>query len=408
VKSNTASATFRYQCDNIITSNPTINSITAQINGDYYAPISGVNVLYGRPVYNVTTVMTNMGTYYYKSPLLNYNSAPLSISTNSEVDATNITSGLTSGQFANQITCTNPTITSASLATIYTNIITMSGIANNVYGSSASVSATPISAIIDGPSHTLVYTTLAQTIQTLSSAVSKTGYRVSSATAGAANVPPFTASGTPYANTSYNNSTDITTTQEVQVSGGKFTTPSGASYSYQNYTSYYYNNSSLNTVNYSSIAASGYRYATFAWQIEANNLTPYGALSFTMTTTSAITVTNNLAYSGSSPIYLFYRIEDASSPTPTDASNLSTAWINGNSQAGTEATSGNYYEPDDYTSAPYFGLDTVSVNGTVATTFSVFIPPLTIPSGKTVNLYCRIGSPMATAFSYKYVSATLT
>ncbi len=135
----------------------------------------------------------------------------------------------------------------------------------------------------------------------------------------------------------------------------------------------------------------------------------YGHLSFTIVGTSGIAIVDGLAYVGpgpTNPLQLFYRIEDTSSPSPTNLANISSAWINGNSTAGISSTSGNYYIPTDYTLPPYYGLN--SVIGTTSPVFSVKIPPLVIQLGKTVNIYCRIGIPMNTAFSFSYITATLT
>jgi hypothetical protein len=231
------------------------------------------------------------------------------------------------------------------------------------------------------------------------------GYRITSATAGAANVPPFLdTNGSSYALTPYNNSADLTTNQELQVSNGKFTTPSGQTLAYKNYTSYYYNSSSLNTANYSAITT-GYRYATFAWRITPKAPDTYTSLIFNLINSSPITIISNLAYAGSSQIQLFYRIENSASAIPTNLGNpLSSAWINGNLQSGTPANSTTYVTPTDYTQPATYGL----INADTSGQFSVFIPPLIINSGTTVYLYCRIGIPFASAFSFSYITATIS
>ena len=401
-----ASASFTFQYDTAITTSPTILTLAFVFNANYSSYVSGVRVISGTPVYTVTSSLSNMGNFYYSSPLLTYSSTPVAVSPSTETTLANIT-GITSGAFATTITCSNTAITSASLASTYSSNITMAATANNIFGTSASVSATPIRAIVDGPSVALVYTTLPQTLPSLTSGVNTIGFRVSSATAGAANVPPFNASGTPYANTAYNNTADITSTQEVQVTNGTFCTPSAQSFGYLNYTPFAYDANNSNSVNYSSISASGYRYATFAWRIAPASPSVYGTLSFSLTSTSTVTVTNSLAYAGSSPLYLFYRTEDTTSSAPTDASSLSSAWINGNSTTGTQLTNGNYFLPTTYTSTPNWGLNSVSVVAST-TTFSVKIHPLNIASGKEIRLYCRIGIPMAESFRFATVRATLT
>ena len=234
------------------------------------------------------------------------------------------------------------------------------------------------------------------------------GYRVSSDVAGAANVPPFNNGGTPYASTGYDNTANISTLQELQVANGSFCTGSVHAFAYSNYTSSYYDATNLNTANYSSISSTGYRYATFAWRITPASPAVYGTLTFTLGTTSPLTVTNTVAFAGSSPLQLFYRTEDVASSTPTNATSLSSAWINGNSTTGTQVTSGNYFLPTTYTSATNWGINTISVNGTTSTAFSVKIQPLNITTGMELRLYCRIGLPMAEVCRFRTVSATLS
>ena len=409
-ESNTSasSATFTFQYDTAVTTNPVITSISFFINSNYSSWVSGVRVLAGTPVYTVTTVMSNMGNYYYSSPLLTYSAGPVTVSPSSETDLTSIVSGLTSGTFAASITCSNTAVTSASLASTYSASVTLSGVANNIFGPSSSVSASPFPALIDGPSVTLVYTTLPQTLPSLTSGVARAGFRVSSAVAGAADVPPFNAGGTPYANTAYDNTADITTLQELQVANGSFTTKSAQAYAYSNYTSSYYDATNLNSANYSSIASSGYRYVTFAWAITPASPAVYGTLSFTLNTTSTISITNTLAYAGSSPLQLFYRTEDVASSAPTNGGSLSSAWINGNSTTGIQLTNGNYFLPTTHTSTPNWGLTSVTVNGTTSTVFNVKIHPLNISSGTQIRLYCRVGLPMAENCKFATLTATLS
>lgn len=408
----TGSANFSYQYDTLITSNPNILSVIIAFNGDISKPVSGVNVLYETPSFTVTTIVTNMGHYYFSSPLLVYSGAVIgSWNPSSEIDTRNIISGLNNGAFDSTIVFRNTNVKSTSLITTYAEIFTITVKANNIYGSSGSVTSSGIPVIIDGPSVTLTYTTLPQSVPSLTSTTTNIiGYHVDSGIAGPASVPPFLpASGSIYAAAPYNQTIDISQNQELQVSNGTFTTPSGQPYAYINYTNKYYTPSITNSTDYTVIPSSGYRYTTFCWLITPAPTLVYGRLNFTIVGTSGITILNSLAYVGpgaQNQLQLFYRIEDSSSPTPTNLANLSSAWINGNSTEGISSTSGNYYIPSDYTLAPYYGLN--SVTGTVSPNFSVKIPPMVIQLGKMVYIYCRIGIPMNTIFSFKYVTATLT
>jgi hypothetical protein len=262
---------------------------------------------------------------------------------------------------------------------------------------------------VDGPSVTLIYTTLPQSLRSLTNGAAVVGFQVTSATAGIANVPPFNDAGTPYANTRYSNSLSITANdvEELQVSNGKFTTPGGQTHAYLNYATYYYTETQTNTANYSNIPTTGYRYATFAWRVTAANPNVYTALEFHLHNTSGVTITNSLAYAGPSPIQLYYRIEDISRSDPVDSSKYSSAWINGNTLSGTVTSSGNYFLPTSYTSTPNSGLVVSVTNESGYTNFPVFIPPLNI-SAQTINIYCRIGLPMGVPFSFSHISAVLS
>ena len=406
------SASFTYQYDTLITTAPIIITIDIKFNGDLSKPISGVNVLYSQPSFTVTTTVTNMGHYYYSSPLLVYTDAITgSWTPSSEVDTRNVISGLTNGAFDNTVVFKNTNVKSNSLISSYATVFKISVKANNIFGTSALYTSSGIPVIIDGPSVNLVYTTLPQSLPFLSSTSTNViGYHVTSGIAGPSAVPTFLpTTNTPYASTAYNQTLDISQNQELQISNGTFTTPTGQPYAYINYTDKYYTPSTANSTDYTTIPASGYRYTTFSWKVAPAPTLVYGKLSFTIVGTSGISIINSLAYVGpgsTNQIQLFYRIEDTDTPVPTNLANMSSAWINGNSTDGISSTSGNYYIPTDYTLPPYYGLN--SVIGTSSPIFSVKIPPLVIQTDKTVNIYCRIGIPMNTNFSFRYITATLS
>lgn len=414
----TGSATFRFQYD----TNPGIPSLlftTFNLSpGTFFSNISGIKVMSGTPQFDVVIIASNMGNYYYSSPLISFTNAITgSWSPSSETNLTNVTAGIVNGAFTTGVITITRTTTqvpsspliSAALTSMYTNAFTLSAIARNMNTNSATTPATAIPAIVDGPSVTLIYSTLAQTLPLLENAVERIGFRVTSATSDSTSkVPPFNSSGTPYANTAYDNTLDISSTEEIQVSNGVFTS-GGPAYSYLNYASYRYSSSSFNTLNYSTISKSAgvYRYTTFAWRLKASYPNVYATLAFRMYNTTGVTITNNLAYAGASPIRLFYRIENAVSSSPTDGTNISTAWINGNSLSAPTASSGNYYLPGTYTSAPYSGLLIGASNISTYTNFPVFTPILNINT-ETVNIYCRIGIPMNVNFSFSHISAIVT
>ena len=417
--SKTGSKTFTFQYDNPITTAPIITGLTFNFTSISYIVVSGVNVIYGTPQFSVTTVVNNMGNYYYSSPLLNYNSAIIgSWTPATETDLTAITPAVSGGTFNTGTITFTRTLTSASLLTTYSNAITLSATANNIYTISASRNAISIPAIVDGPSVALIYTTLSQTITaaSLTKSVEVIGFHVTSAVAGAASVPPFNNSGTPYASNAYVNSANISSTEELQVSNGKFVTPASGKpiNSYINYGTYYYTATSLNTVNYSGIAATGYRYTTFAWKLIA--VGDYTTLNFRIYNTSGITLNNGFAYAGTTDIRLYYRIEDSASSAPTSAASYSSGWINGNvynPDSDTPCNSATYFSPTDYNTTPLtFGIlaakaTTGSSGGSTYINFPEFTPAMTIGTQK-INIYCRVGLPMDKVCAFSHITAILS
>jgi hypothetical protein len=351
-----------------------------------------------------------MGTYYYTNPLLTYTGST-ALTPGTESNLSHVTSGSNAGALSNSVTFSNAALVSGSLNATFASSITLSVVANNPQGTSGSYTASALNAIVDGPSYVLLYQTLAQTLPTIAQGgASIAGYHVTSATvfAGAvASIPNFTASGTPYAATAYDNTSTIAGQQELQTFNGYFQSKTSAVNGYLNYTSFAYDATHSNTVDYSSVATTGYRYATFAWNI-SSSLTNYTALAFTFHAVSpAITITNSLAYFGTTPIQLYYRIEDSNTPTPTNLGNKSTSWIDGNTTTGTPAGSGNYYLPTDLTQALNYGL--TSVSGSTAPVFTVKVPAaLTVTTNNTMRLYCRVGVPMTVQAKFDYVTAAMS
>lgn len=426
---NAGSATFAYQFDNILTAGPTVGQLSTNFITAPFVPVSGVNVIYGAPTYGVSTVVSNMGNFFYRTPLLAVTTIAGGVtSTASETGLSGITSGYNAGvgQFSSVVTF-QTLLTSGSLVAAYGSTITTTAVANNPLTASATATGNSISAIVDGPSATLVMTTIPSTVTALSSAVGRVGARVYTGVAqgGSSNphVPPFLFTGGSYTNSQYasilyNHVWDITNTvvsgttpntnEELQVFNGKFRTRTGA-LGYYNYTPFYYTVSLQNTVNYAGIAATGYRYATYCWSVTpiVSGTAQYSALSFTLAGVSpSPTITSGSAFVSSQKLLLFYRFEDSSAPSPTDANNLSSIWLDANTQGAT-VTSGNFFNPtDNSANRPGLIADPVNVGG--GTTFTVAVPkPFQAGSG-TVYLYLRVGLPMSVAFEFVTASATLT
>jgi hypothetical protein len=408
----TGNASFTYAVDNFLTAAPALSSIGTNFYGAVPSTfVSGVLVIYGTPIYVASTVVTNMGTYYYANPLLTYTGST-ALTPGTESNLSRVISGSNAGALSNLVYFSNTVLTSGSLNAVFRSSITLSVTANNSYGTSASLVATPIPAIVDGPSYTLIYLTLPQTLSTITrGGASVRGYHVTSGfvyPGAIASVPNFTAAGnTPYVNTAYNNTSTILGQEELQTFNGFFQSITGSSNGYLNYAGFRYDTTNFNTVDYSAISATGYRYATFAWNI-TSNLTNYTGLVFTFNSVSpAVTVSANLAYISGTLIQLYYRIEDSNSPTPTSLASFTTSWIDGNTTAGTPAGSGNYYLPTDLTQALNYGL--TSVTAGTSPVFTVRVPAsLAVTANNRFRLYCRVGFPMNVIAKFDYVSASMS
>lgn len=426
---NTGSLTHTYQFDNILTAGPGISNISTNYITASYTPVSGVNVIAGTPAYGVSTVVSNMGNFFYRSPLLTLTTTAGSVvTTTNETGLTGITSGYNAvtGQFSNVLTIQS-LVTSGSLALAYASTITLSGVANNPFTASATGFGNSIVSIVDGPSVTLVTSTIPSTILACTNGVARVGSRIYTGVAqgGSSNpyVPPFLFNGgsyisSQYAAILYNHTWDITnstisgstpnTNEELQIFNGKFYTRGSTLSGYYDYQSFFYTNTLKNTVNYSIVGNTGYRFATFCWSVTPlGGVTQYANLSFTLVgTTPTPTITLGSAYAGGQKVLLYYRFEDSAAPQPTDANNLSSIWIDGNTQGAT-VTSGNFFNPND-NSATRPGLIADPSNASGNTTFTVAVPkPFQAGTG-TVYIYLRVGLPMSVNFAFSYASATLS
>jgi hypothetical protein len=420
--SNVGSATFTFYYDSA-PGTPSISGFSMNLGTVNSIQVSGVYVLYGTPQIRTFVTAANMGNFFYTSPLISYTATAGSVTTNaSETSLTNVVSGYNgTTQFTGPLGISS-IFNTTSLNTIYASSIILSAVVRNVNTTSASSSPSPIFAIIDGPSFTLLTNTVPQALSTLTSGVTHPGCRIYSGLAqgGSTNpyVPPFTNSGNPYATTLYSHAWNIANasaspnaTEETQVSFGKHRSKGTTGNAYINYTSFYYTSNVQNTVDYSSVLASGYRYATFSWNVGTLTSQTYSALSFTLhSILPTPTITASIAYVGGQRILLFYRIEDSSSPSPTDGSKLTSLWIDANNTGDGTLTvnSANYFTPND-NSISRIGLVGSPANSAGNTTFTVTVPkPFTVPAGTTIRIYCRVGLPMNTNFEFSHVTATLS
>ena len=398
--------------------------------------VSGVNVISGQPTLSTITGASNLGKFFFKSPILSYTNTTGSVTTSfSETTVSNIISGVSDGQFSQsqRIGFSNGSFQLNSLAAAYALSTSMTVTAANASNTSAAFLATPLQCVIDGPSVTLINTTLPASPATLSSNVAEKGCRIWSYSNYDATtfVPPYIYSlgaGSNYSFTDFLYTAATTHTSsiidatlghplitELQVTNGAHRSKGTRTDCYIDYRTKKYSATLLNTVNYSSVTTSGIRFATFAWKIAAQS-TNYSVLRFTLTYVSAdsdaISVVNNLiVFTGTADkIYVFYRVEDQSSIVPTNGTSASTVWLDANGTIANSATALTYYVDTTGTYQQIYGGVTSGATLASPTIIfpSLFIPSFSTESPKDIRIICKIGIPMNRNFAFTQVTATLS
>lgn len=173
--------------------------------------------------------------------------------------------------------------------------------------------------------------------------------------------------------------------------------------------------------NYSGIRT-GIRYVTFAWRVNPavfSSATSIGTLTFTLQGASGMTVTSGTVYptgSPSTPLFIYYRVEDSSSlnlPTNSPSPCITTFWINANDTSGSSGSlinSSNCYKDSNASSVPYYiGVTPPNATGTTTITlpaktggfgFSSSNRPANGNNNTPVYIYLRIGLPIQTSNLY--------
>ena len=466
------SRSFSYYYDSLTTT-PSITYLSDVITNSNMIQVSGIYVAYSTLTVGISSIATNMGNYFYTNPLMTYTLTLGSFTTTSTI--TGLPAG-TGTQITGPLTFAPSFLTSPNITTnaIYTQAVSLSAVARNPYTNSATVSNN-ISTIVDGPSYSLVYTTLAQSIPLLSNATIIAGRRcwsAGSALTATSNynntmvntptyvpaysfVTPTTVSisvpstFSTFSQVAYNNAWYLTdsgsvntggydATTELDVANGLFITPrttlsdNVTRVGYKSYSPYFGNTtvSPTSLINYTSIAATGYRYTTFVWSVSPKS-GAYGAtLTFTLYNVKNIVAAGTSpTYAQTSvgnPVYLLYRFEDQSNIFPVNnippggtfsnynfgPATFTTIWLNGNAIDPTaNIGSGNYYQTltTDYPTSAYVrgGFSGFSVASGTAT-FTVYTNTPVVNSGTTLYLYCRIGLPMSDDAGFSYCGAKLT
>ena len=427
---STNSTSFTYYYDTL-TGNPTSVSTLHYLNGAQSSAatqVSGIWVLNGNTGVPITGNVTasNMGQYFFKSgTIINYTAGSSSVN---ESSLTNLKSTITNNAFDSPVRFSNTGLTYTSDS--YSKTIPFSATAYNLIGGT-NATASAINAIVDYPSINLINNVFATSIQPITANTGGVrGYRVySGVPQEGTTVPTIRYSGAsyytiPYQNTwsivsttnTYSSYTNIDASSELMVAQGRIRSFEG---NYMiDYAPYYYGLGTANTLNYSAISQSGYRYATFVWAVNSssglsgtlNNLNVYlnGVSNNGNNTVSTV-------YADSTnKIQLFYRVEDTTSADTASLSagsnSIASYWISINDNTGTTSTaSGNNYFT--ITTNPYFTAPTVTNGSTVKVSAALAAP---IVSGQSyvsngnIYIYVRLGLPMNTSYNLTSISAYLS
>ena len=200
----------------------------------------------------------------------------------------------------------------------------------------------------------------------------------------------------------YNHIDDILLTEELQISRGRYCSR-GVSSSYADYRGTEQNS----TVNYSSVQHTGYRFATFYWDVSGfTNFNKVNGLILQLQGLNKKVIINaeDDATINGKRIELFYRfVENLSDPAPSTINTLTTMWINGNSNT-VPVTSLNYisHQNNTITRDGLIILDADS--DPTECLFNVILPRPIITN---CRIYCRIGLPMSEAVSFRNLSASI-
>jgi hypothetical protein len=403
------SSSWTFQYDTPVTTPPNIISCKFNFNGTVpYVYITGVIVLYGSPTFAVSTVVSNLGNYYYSVPIIRYTN-PITGGnwTPSEENNLNNMSPAPVDGALNFTETFNNTLTIPSLNTTYSSTLTLSVTANNIF-SSASAPAPSIDCIIDGPSWNLVYNTMPQTYPTVGfNGGTMASYIIGCRCVSDSGIPTFKVlSSSPSSLPPiYDNTISLTvSTYELQVSKGYFVTPAAApvlsQFAYINYLNKYYNATSKNTVDYSGITQTGYRYATFVWRVGQG--ADYTKLFFSINGWYGLMINGSklLTTTDNTAVQIYYKLLDYN-PVPIGATNMSSVWIDGNTTPdnGTSVTSGTYNTP-----VYLRGNNTLGTGNIIGEN----IPKIPKTPGPNTYIIFRIGLPMNKPAGFTSISAFLS
>jgi hypothetical protein len=374
--------------------------------------VSGIYILEGTIDLSCnTSIATNIGQYFYNnSQILAYGS-----SGTSETTTTNVTSSLTGGKFNYPVTFRNSTITNPQTNTFAT-AVSLTVTAYSPTNLSTAGTAATITAILDQPSYNLITdTTLYPTTPNttpISLAVESYGCRIDSSfsyVGGSYNDNiPIVNPNPLLATTQYVQSKSLIQSQDLQLTNGTYQTNTSSN-GYLNYSSYFYGPTQQNSLDYSTttIANSGYRYATFTFKASnGGSSATYNTIRFKV---NGITSLQTLALTGtqptvnSVPIYFAFRLTDDANPNTFNGSTNNTSWLDATNNAYTAVGAGNF---NTSTAGSIFSANAITANTFSSGTLTInsVLYPVTFTSSQ-VYVYFRICAPMNADFKFESVQA---
>ena len=420
---------------------PTVNAFDISLNTANTFHISGILALYGSAILNATTTASTMGKFFYnKDRILTYSSGQ------NELGLTNVTAGSrTSTELNSTITIVNtgsPSIVYSN--TSFTKDISMTAIAYNPKTYSNPSSIATVSTIFDQPSYNMITTpgVYPVTVPLVGNAVAgdssfinlanvvgcriwtgvSSNVIVNSQPANVINLPPSLI----YANVIYNHSWDITSTtnegtydatQEIQIFNGSYNSKGTTTNGYIDYTSYYISSSGFNTLDYSTIEGTGYRFATFCWKCNNTGTTniQYTNIVFKMNGIAQTITMPGPSYAplvNGVPIYFYYRSEDADNYQTFSASYKNSVWVDACS-SNNKVSAGTYWNINGqiYASGTILGGKSAVVNtfanGTLTVNANMPATTFNVSSSKNYNIYLRIGLPMSVDMGFTNIQCSI-
>jgi len=396
--SNNSSTYFYYD---LYSGPPTFNSSAITLRTTTNRQICGIYVIYGSVGLNTTTSVNKIGTSFYNSTqILSYSSGQ------TETDPSRSNKGAAAKSFTDPVVFTNTTSVVQPAVASFATSTTLTTTAYGPTNASASTTSNSIFMILDTATNTLVTSSAyPATILTIGLASSQFGFRINSGSVSAG--PPFTTALPPAsvaATTAYDNSVSLVSNQDLQICAGFYQTKTGNANGYLNYGTYY-----LNTLDYSGISATGYRFATFSFKA-AQNTSPFTFIQFKLNgvqqsiTFPASDVTKPTV--GSTRLYFYYRVEDGNASTNFGAAYRNTTWLDATNTSAPLLNSSTYFDTTKVLSAANSSTPNTFASQTY--TINCSCNSLTVGASDNIYVYFRISVPMNETFAFSSVSCQFT